>query len=555
MDSFFILSAAAHGTPLIEKQTRAASPSARHAVALFFDQVSRSSRLRTVPVAADALSAVVSPNTINLNSLNVGSLASSASAAAVSAAATTTAAAASALNSLSSHIPQLSNLASAIPTVQQPATGAFYIGGDGGVIVNETNVFDIIPLASTEEYYLIHIQRNGLFFVALFREEVQPLEIVEFLQRIVDLLLDYFGELSEPIIKEHFDVVYELLEEMLDHGHPYITEPANLKDMVPPPSLLSSVMNAVSLGPNSFGAPKVPTASFSQVPWRSMGMRYAKNEFYMDVIESLNVIMDKNGGIISGNIGGEIRCTSRLSGMPDLTLNFQNPRVFDSIMTSFHPCVRYFRFEKDRIVSFVPPDGDFKLMDYVIPLTNPTHLPLQLKPHIQFTTTGGSLSVTVCPRSTGGKALEQVIVSLVLPPQIMSARIDASVGSVQYDQNARKIRWIIPKILADAPAPHLTGTLHTESKALSPEDTPLDASLDDAKPKSTKKTKKQQVKLVPKQETLVASPLVDISVEFKVAMHTASGLKIDQLNIHGEGYVPFKGVRAFCRSGKYQVRV
>lgn len=31
---------------------------------------------------------------------------------------------------------------------------------------------------------------------------------------------------------------------------------------------------------------------------------------------------------------------------------------------SFHPCVRYGRFEKDRVVSFVPPDGHFELMRY-----------------------------------------------------------------------------------------------------------------------------------------------------------------------------------------------
>ncbi|KAJ3031696.1 UNVERIFIED_CONTAM: AP-3 complex subunit mu-2 [Siphonaria sp. JEL0065] len=552
MDSFFVLSSS--GTPLIEKHSRSPSASARLAVSLFYDTVARSSALRTVPVAADTLAQVTNPNTINLNNLNVGQLASTASAAAVSAAATTTAAVASGLNSLSSAIPSLSNLASQIPTVQQPAassasssSGAFFIGGDGLAIINETNVFDVIPLASTDEFYLIHLQRN-----------VQPLEIVEFLQRIVDLLIEYFGSISEILIKEHFVVVHELLEEMLDHGHPYITEPAILKDMVPPPSLLSSVMNAVSLGPNSFGTQHAPSASFSQIPWRSVGIKYAKNEFYMDVIESLNVIMDKNGAIITGNIGGEIRCSSRLSGMPDLTLNFQNPRLFEDTMTSFHPCVRYFRFEKERVVSFVPPDGDFKLMDYVIPVTNSSHLPVHLKPQIRFTKSGGSLSIGVHPRSTGQKPLDQVIVSLVLPPQIVSAKIDANVGSVQYDQNARKIRWIIPKIAPDASIPYLTGTLHTNvQETPEPIEEEIAASTAPSNTKrGTTKSKSNSISTTAKlQQQLAVSPLVDISIEFKVAMHTASGLKIDQLNVHGEGYVPFKGVRAFSRSGKYQVRV
>ncbi|KAJ3130230.1 pre-mRNA-splicing factor syf1 [Physocladia obscura] len=573
MDAFFILSAH-DGTPLIEKHCHGnsaqVSQTARQAVALVFDQAARTGRLRTVPVAADALAAVVSSNTINLNNINVGQLASTASAAAVSAAASTTAAAASALNSLSNAIPSLSNLASSIPTVQQPATpaGAFYIGGDGGVIVNETNVFDVIPLASTDEFYLVHIQRNSLFFVALFREEVQPLEIIEFLQRIVDILIDYFGEISEIIIKEHFVVVYELLEEMLDNGHPYITETAILKDMVPPPSLLSSMMNAVALGPNTFGPSKLPSGSFS-VPWRTTGIKYAKNEFYMDIIESLNVLLDKNGKILSGNISGEVRCTSKLSGMPDLTLNFQNPKIFEDVMTAFHPCVRYFRFDKERIISFVPPDGDFKLMDYVLPITNPQYLPIVVKPQIYFTKAGGSLQVSLKALSTGGKPLEQVIVTIVLPPSISSAKIDASVGSVQYDQNARKMRWIVPKISPEAPSPSLTGQLYTSSTGTNGdvngnEGAIVEEVLGTYTPKTngkksgskqhltvynSEKSQGQEVNGaynsasnggVQKQQVLAVSPLVDVTVEFKVAMHTASGLKIDQLNVHGEAYAPFK---------------
>jgi len=48
--------------------------------------------------------------------------------------------------------------------------------------------------------------------------------------------------------------------------------------------------------------------------------------------------------------------------MPDLTLIFTNPRILDDI--SMHPCVRIARFERDRVISFVPPDGQFKLMNY-----------------------------------------------------------------------------------------------------------------------------------------------------------------------------------------------
>lgn len=43
-------------------------------------------------------------------------------------------------------------------------------------------------------------------------------------------------------------------------------------------------------------------------------------------------------------------------------LLFQNPRLLDDV--SFHPCVRFKRWESERILSFIPPDGNFRLLSY-----------------------------------------------------------------------------------------------------------------------------------------------------------------------------------------------
>ena len=62
----------------------------------------------------------------------------------------------------------------------------------------------------------------------------------------------------------------------------------------------------------------------------------------------------------AAQVTGVVQANSRLSGIPDLTLTFVDPAVIDDC--SFHPCVRYNRFEQDSVVSFVPPDGAFELM-------------------------------------------------------------------------------------------------------------------------------------------------------------------------------------------------
>jgi hypothetical protein len=83
----------------------------------------------------------------------------------------------------------------------------------------------------------------------------------------------------------------------------------------------------------------LPTGQLSNIPWRRAGVKYTNNEAYFDVIEEVDAIIDKSGSTVSTEIHGYIDCSVKLSGMPDLTMSFVNPRLFDDV--SFHPCVRY----------------------------------------------------------------------------------------------------------------------------------------------------------------------------------------------------------------------
>ena len=66
--------------------------------------------------------------------------------------------------------------------------------------------------------------------------------------------------------------------------------------------------------------------------------------------------------IVNSSIAGRVEVQTKLSGMPDLTLRWTNPRLIED--ASLHPCVRYNRFEQDKVLSFIPPDGNFTLMKY-----------------------------------------------------------------------------------------------------------------------------------------------------------------------------------------------
>jgi len=137
--------------------------------------------------------------------------------------------------------------------------------------------------------------------------------------------------------------------------------------------------------------------------------------------------------------------------MPDMTLTFNNPRIFDDC--SFHPCVRYLRFEQSRVISFVPPDGNFELMRYRyflqkkkkkkeretlirktnIRVSHQIQPPIYCKPQITFGEGGGRVSVMVGAKNTMGKTLENVAVTIPFSKSVASANLTANIGSVQFN--------------------------------------------------------------------------------------------------------------------------
>ncbi|CAF4050223.1 unnamed protein product, partial [Rotaria magnacalcarata] len=223
------------------------------------------------------------------------------------------------------------------------------------------NPEDIPPIIRTPHHYLINIYRNHLYFVAVITQEIPPLFVIEFLHRMMDLFEDYFGTCTETSIKDNYVVVYELLDEMLDSGLPLATETNILKELIKPPNLLRKVTNLVT-GDSTNYDNTFANKKLSHIPWRPLGVTYRNNEAFFDIIEEVDAIIDQHGAIVMSEIQGYIDCCIKLTGMPDLTISFVNPRLLDDV--SFHPCVRLKKWESEHVLSFVPPDGRFRLISY-----------------------------------------------------------------------------------------------------------------------------------------------------------------------------------------------
>jgi AP-3 complex subunit mu len=374
---------------------------------------------------------------------------------------------------------------------------------------------DIPPVISTPHHYLISIYRCNLHLVCVCMTEVPPLFVVEFLHRVVETFEDYFSECSESAIKENYVVVYELLDEMLDNGYPLATEANILKEMIKPPNMLRTVVNTVTGKSNV--SEVLPTGQLSNIPWRRAGVKYTNNEAYFDVIEEVDAIIDKQGATVSAEIHGYIDCAVKLTGMPDLTMSFINPRLFDDV--SFHPCVRYKRWESDRILSFVPPDGNFRLCSYHIGSGSVVAIPVYVRQNISWQGgTVGKLDMTVGPKQTMGRTVEQVKVEIPMPKSVLNCTLIASQGKYSFDPVSKILVWDVGKI-DQTKLPNIRGSVNLVSGS---------------SPASTNPT---------------------INVKFAISQLAVSGLKVNRLDMYGEKYKPFKGVKYITKAGKFQVRM
>nr|XP_006630318.1 PREDICTED: AP-3 complex subunit mu-1 [Lepisosteus oculatus]XP_015201826.1 PREDICTED: AP-3 complex subunit mu-1 [Lepisosteus oculatus] len=381
-----------------------------------------------------------------------------------------------------------------------------------GKVSEPQNVPPVIP---TPHHYLINILRGKIFFVSVCQTEVPPLFVIEFLHRVAETFQDYFGECSEAAVKDNVVIVYELLEEMLDNGFPLATESNILKELIRPPTILRSVVNTIT-GSSNVGE-TLPTGQLSTIPWRRAGVKYTNNEAYFDVVEEIDAILDKSGTTVFAEIQGVVDACVKLSGMPDLTLSFMNPRLLDDV--SFHPCVRFKRWESERVLSFIPPDGNFRLMSYHVSAQNLVAIPVYVKHNISFRENGslGQFDVTVGPKQTMGKTVEAVVVTVHMPKVVLSVNLTATQGTSTYDPVTKILTWDIGKINPQK-LPNLKGTVCLQSGAPKPEENPT------------------------------------LSIQLKIQQLAISGLKVNRLDMFGEKYKPFKGVKYVTKAGKFQVR-
>ncbi|GAA57073.1 AP-1 complex subunit mu [Clonorchis sinensis] len=332
------------------------------------------------------------------------------------------------------------------------------------------------------------------------------------------IFMEYFGEFEEESIRDNFVITYELLDEIMDFGYPQTTDTKILQEYI---TQQSHKLEA---------APRPPMAVTNAVSWRSENLKYRKNEVFLDVVESVNLLVSSTGVVLRSEIVGSIKLRVYLSGMPELRLGLNDKLRFENMGrgrgkaveledVKFHQCVRLSRFENDRTISFIPPDGEFELMSYrlnthvkpliwveaIIEKHAHSRMEYMVKAKAQFKR-----------RSTAN----QVEIHVPVPSDVDSPRFKTTMGSAKYVPETNVVVWTIRSFPGG-------------------KEYILRASFG--------------LPSVEREQEVESKP--PISVRFEIPYFTVSGLQVQHLKIiEKTGYHALPWVRYITQNGDYQLR-
>jgi len=53
------------------------------------------------------------------------------------------------------------------------------------------------------------------------------------------------------------------------------------------------------------------------ISWRAEGIKYKRNEVFIDIIEHINVLLSNRGTVLKADVIGRVAVKAQLSGMPE----------------------------------------------------------------------------------------------------------------------------------------------------------------------------------------------------------------------------------------------
>lgn len=386
----------------------------------------------------------------------------------------------------------------------------------------------VLTLGSTS---FLYIRSGYLWIVAATRSNQDLLVIFEFLSNFVSLLILAFSKpqatcLAEEDVIGNFTTIYDILDELVDFGFPKNLDPLFLASLAPNLAGLKLVDNGTRKPSSDRKASKGNLEAAydpNSISWREQGIKYRKNEIYLNVEEKVHVLLNLRGESIRSYIDGTIIMKSHLSGMPVCRFGFSDDNSHESVLDSislddfkFHKCVELNKYDTDQVIRFVPPDGTFQLMTYHIPSTS--NLPFKVVSSVRDD--GDRVSMKVLLRSNFSSKLSatNVVLKVPTPNGVVRNMISSSNGKAKYIPEDKIVQWKFNKFYGEA------------EQLLNIDLGVLESSSGWSRP--------------------------SITLDFSLEMFSVSGLAVKFLKVvERSNYRTVKWIKYTTQSGSYEVRI
>jgi len=334
-----------------------------------------------------------------------------------------------------------------------------------------------------------------------------------------------------------------IVAEILDFGYPQNTDVDVLKMYITPDNL-SSAIRSVSAAPSDTS--RITMQATGAQSWRRGDIKYRKNEAFVDVIEDVNLLMSATGTVLRADVNGHIVMRAYLSGTPECKFGLNDQLLVGQVGggidgpignqdgkrkatraaagsvtlddCQFHQCVQLGKFDTDRTISFVPPDGEFELMRYRA--VENVNLPFKVHAIVkEVGTTKVEYSIAV--KANFGSKLFATNVFVRIPTPLNTAKITerTTQGKAKYEPENNCIVWKIARFVGGSEFV-LSAEAHLTSMT--------------------------------NQKAWSRPPL---NMTFSLLMFTSSGLLVRYLKVFEKSnYSSVKWVRYMTKAGSYEIR-
>ena len=269
---------------------------------------------------------------------------------------------------------------------------------------------------------------------------------IEMLSRLLKIIKDYCGMLTEEAVRKNFSLIYELLDEAIV-----------LFLILPSFSGFRLSARHIQRGAGAV---------------RAQQARGDRRPEGFPFIERLNVMLACDGTVLSQSIDGSLTMRSYLNGCPPVrmllsqnllvgkdtpipvvqdetgrTLSAEDFIIVDDM--NFHQCMNLEKFESDRLLSFNPPEGEFVAMNYRV--TMPFRVPFMIRPMVEEKSeTKIELILQVKSLFEPDVDASNVFIAMHTPHDTTTCSVtlasDAVGQTKEYREKDHRVLWMISKV-------------------------------------------------------------------------------------------------------------